>query len=101
MTVAKRRARPAQRTEADRLHTVEAIIAMLGKDIVRLIERLPKAERLQAELAATREHLAVQSAACRRLLGEKDALIAYTRQLEERLNGFERQVTDGPIRAKA
>ena len=43
-------------------------------------------ERLQAEQAATREHLAVTTAAVRRLLGEKEALIAYSRGLEEQLS---------------
>ena len=53
---------------------------------MRLIERIPVVERLQAEQAATREHLAVTTAAVRRLLGEKEALIAYSRGLEEQLS---------------
>jgi len=88
--VTRRRSPPKMpkpvRSVEDRLQSIEKILQLIGSDVARLIERMPVAERVQAQLSATREHLAVQCAANRRLLGDKQALLAYVRGLEEQIN---------------
>lgn len=88
----KRRARPVRRTDGDRLQSIEKILQLLGSDIVRLIERMPMAERLQTENAAHREHIAVLASQVRRLLGEKDILLGDKRALKAYIAGLEEQI---------
>lgn len=81
----RRKTRPVRRTTDQRLQTVEKLLELMGRDLVRLIDRLPKVETVHAALQNTREHNAILASQVRRLLGEKDAREAYIRNLEEQV----------------
>ena len=66
--------------------TIEGLIALMGSDVAKLTSQMPKVEKLQAQLVALKEHLAVQLSAVQRLLAEKQSLIVYCKVLEQRLH---------------
>lgn len=83
MTVA--RAVTRKLSTAEELQSLRHWVQQTLREATRVNERIPAVERLQAQLSATREHLAVTTAHVQRLLGEKDALLAYSRNLERQL----------------
>lgn len=72
-------------TTAEELVSLRHWVQQGMRECVRVNERIPAVEKLQAELTATKQYLAVQVSHVARLVGEKAAREAYIANLEDQI----------------